>query len=51
MDIENQKIARQLAPCDVGLPDIEIDVPDRRVMFAMGICKELSDTYGDKNNE
>jgi hypothetical protein len=46
-----EKIARQLAPCDVGLPDIEIDVPDRRVMFAMDICKELSDTYGDKNNE
>jgi len=25
-----EKIAAELAPCDVGLPDIEIDVPDER---------------------
>jgi hypothetical protein len=39
-------IAKELAPCDVGLPDIEIDVPDERILYIMDLCKELSDKYG-----
>jgi hypothetical protein len=38
-------IANNLAPCDVGLPDIEADVPDERIMFVMDICHELSEKY------
>lgn len=39
-------IANTLAPCDVGLPDIEADVPDERIMFAMDLCQNLSEKYG-----
>jgi hypothetical protein len=38
-----ERIANQLAPCDVGLPDIEFDVPDRRIRLAMDLCEQLSD--------
>jgi hypothetical protein len=41
-----EKIATEFAPCDVGLPDIELDVPDERVMFAMDLCQEFSNKYG-----
>jgi len=40
-----EKIANELAPCDVGLPDIENDVPDERIMYAIDLCKELSENY------
>ena len=52
MDLANQseekirsdfeRIARELAPCDVGLPDIEADVPDERVALAVRLCREWS---------
>lgn len=42
-------IAENLAPCDVGLPDIEYDVPDEKIMFAMDLCKELADKHTDRN--
>ncbi|MHC4659950.1 MAG: uroporphyrinogen decarboxylase family protein [Planctomycetota bacterium] len=45
------KIAKELAPCDVGLPDIEVDVPDERILFAMDLCEEFSDKYGVDNND
>jgi len=38
-------IAGNLAPCDVGMPDIEHDVPDEKIMFAIDLCRELSDRY------
>ncbi|NMB83002.1 MAG: hypothetical protein GYA14_14415 [Ignavibacteria bacterium] len=38
-------IAANLAPCDVGLPDIEYDVPDDKIMFAIDLCTELSEKY------
>jgi len=47
MDFE--RIAAEFAPCDVGLPDIEVDVPDERVIFATELCRELSEKYGVKN--
>ncbi|MBD3386179.1 hypothetical protein GF407_14815 [candidate division KSB1 bacterium] len=36
-------IAENLAPCDVGMPDIECDVPDEKIMFTMDLCKEFSE--------
>lgn len=39
-------IASELAPCDVGLPDIEANVPDERIMCAMDLCAELSAKHG-----
>jgi len=40
-----EKIAMQLAPCDVGLPDIEVDVADERVILAMDLCEEMARKY------
>ncbi len=40
-----QRIARELGPCDVGLPDLEQDIPDDRVRFAMDLCAQLSREY------
>jgi hypothetical protein len=37
-----EMIAEQLAPCDVGFPDLEVDVPDERIVFALDLCTELS---------
>jgi hypothetical protein len=42
-----KRIAQDLAPCDVGFPDIESDVPDDRIMFAIDVCSELSEARGD----
>lgn len=39
------KIAEELAPCDIGLPDIENDVPDGRIMYTIDLCNELSEKY------
>jgi hypothetical protein len=41
-----ERIARELAPCDVGLPDIETDVPDERILHAMDWCAEFSEGGG-----
>lgn len=38
-----ERIARDYAPCDLVIADIEADVPDQRVRFAIEICRELSD--------
>jgi hypothetical protein len=40
------RIARELAPCDVGLPDIEADVPDERILHTLDLCAELSEGDG-----
>lgn len=40
-----EDIAQNLAPCDVGMPDIEVDVPDYKIIFAIDLCKELSEKY------
>ena len=45
-DADFERIAREFAPCDVGLPDIEADVPDEKIMFAMDLCAELSAQHG-----
>jgi hypothetical protein len=38
-------IAENLGPCDVGMPDIEYDVPDEKLMLAIDLCAELSGKY------
>lgn len=38
-------IANNLGPCDIGFPDIEVDVPDQRIRYALDLCSELSDKY------
>jgi hypothetical protein len=35
-------IFHNLAPCDVGMPDIEYDVPDEKIMYAIDLCEEFS---------
>lgn len=45
-----RRIAEEIAPCDVGLPDIEIDVPDERIMFTAELCEELGNVYGSTKN-
>ncbi|MFC2084257.1 uroporphyrinogen decarboxylase family protein [Bacteroidota bacterium] len=37
-------IAKNLAPCDLGMPDIEMDVPDIKIMYAIDLCRELSES-------
>lgn len=39
------RIAAELGPCDLGLPDIEADIPDERVLAVLEYCRELSDRY------
>jgi len=40
------RIAAELGPCDLGLPDIEADIPDERVLEVLKHCRELSDRCG-----
>ena len=41
-----EKIAREYAPCDLGLPNIDLGIPDDRVKLAMDLCAELSESHG-----
>ncbi len=43
-----ERIARELGPCDLGLPNVELGVPDKRICFALDLCRELSDLHGAK---
>jgi hypothetical protein len=43
--VDLDRIAEELGPCDLGLPDIEADVPDERIRSALDYCRELSDRY------
>lgn len=38
-----ERIARGLAPCDVGLPDLEADLPDGRVRLAVNLCRQWTE--------
>jgi hypothetical protein len=44
-----ERIAQELAPCDVGLPDIESDVPEERIMFVMDLCSELGEAQRNRS--
>lgn len=38
-----ERTALEFAPCDIGLPDIEADVPPERICYVMDLCEELSE--------
>lgn len=40
-----EKVAGNLGPCDLGLPDIEINVPDDRILYVLDLCQELSERF------
>ena len=40
-----ERIASVFAPSDVGLPDIETNVPDEKILFVMDLCEDLSEKY------
>jgi hypothetical protein len=42
------RIAEELGPCDLGLPDIEADVPDERVLAVLEYCRELSGRHAHR---
>jgi hypothetical protein len=46
-----ERIAEELAPCDVGFPDIESDVPDERIMFVMDLCFKLGEEQWKRKDE
>lgn len=37
--------AENLAPSDVGMPAIEYDVPEEKIMYTMDFCGEFSSKY------
>ena len=41
-----EKIAQEIAPCDIGLPNVDLHVPDERVTFVMDLCDQLSHKQG-----
>jgi hypothetical protein len=41
-----ERIARELAPCDVGLLNLGPEVDDEQVIFFMDLCEQLSRKYG-----
>lgn len=40
------RIAREYAPCDVGLPNIDVHIPDERVEFVLDLCDKFSREHG-----
>ena len=40
--VDFERIARDYAPCDIVIADIEAGTPDDRVLFAIDLCRELS---------
>lgn len=41
-----ERIARDLAPCDVGLLNLGPEVADEQVVYFMDLCEQLSSEYG-----
>jgi len=44
-----ERMAREYAPCDVVLADIDSGTQDQRVLSVVTLCAELSKVYGAKN--
>lgn len=40
-----ERIARELGPCGLGLPDLDLGVPDERILFAVRLCEEESQKH------
>jgi len=45
------RIAEELGPCDLGLPDIEEDVPDHRIRSVLDLCRELSHRHAGRQEQ
>jgi hypothetical protein len=55
MDVKNKpwaeiaadlaRIAEELGPCDLGLPDLEVDVSDERILAVLDSCRKVSLNY------
>ncbi len=43
-----ERIAHELGPCDLGLPNMELGVTDERILFALNLCEELSSRCGHR---
>jgi hypothetical protein len=41
-----EKIAREYAPCDLGLPNVDLGISDDRVKFALDLCAEMTEKHG-----
>ena len=39
------RVAAELAPCDIGLPDMESNIPDDKINFVFDLCEKLSEKY------
>ena len=44
IEADLERIARQFAPCDLVLADIEAGTPDRRVCEVLQLCQRLSES-------
>mgnify|MGYP001551815671 CR=1 FL=1 len=42
MRADFERIARDYAPCDIVIADVEAGTPDQRVQFALDLCSTLS---------
>jgi len=42
------RFARDYAPCDIVLADIEAGTPDARVQFVINLCRQLSEKDGNR---
>lgn len=40
-----ERIAQEIAPCDIGLPDMELDVPDEKINYVFDLCDEFDTKY------
>lgn len=41
-----ERIAQEYGPCDLVCADIDVRVPDERVLEVLDLCRSLSETYG-----
>ena len=44
IEADLERMARDYAPCDVVIADIEAGTPDSRVMEILELCQQLSET-------
>ena len=42
IEADLEKIARQYAPCDIVVADIEADTPDERILAFLKLCNRIN---------
>jgi hypothetical protein len=45
IEADFNKIADTIGNCDIGIPDIDIDMPHERIQFAMELCEKISEKH------